>query len=51
MNSYNLIIYDENNEELWNGNIKAKNENEAIKKLLEFCIIETGDTIEIYKGE
>lgn len=51
MNNYNVIVYEANNEELFNGYIKAKDENEAVKKLLEFCTIETGDVIEIYKGE
>lgn len=51
MNSYNIIVYDKNNEEYFNGWIKAQDENKAVINFIEFCKLEDGDVIEIYKGE
>lgn len=51
INNYNVIIYDEENEEIFNENVKARDVNGAVKIILEFCKLHDGDTIEVYKGD
>ena len=50
MNTYNIIIRNGNNVLVYNETIIAKDENEAIKIIVDTITLVDGDTIEINEG-
>lgn len=50
MNTYNIIIRNGSDVLVYNETIIAKDENEAIKKIIDVITLADGDTIEINEG-